>query len=65
MGSRKWIESFGDGAGTKQMSPKARIEHSGTSGVLSWSLMILSSQPAGRGMLCMLEPCEILAIAVL
>lgn len=46
MGSRKWIESFGGGAGIKQMSPRARIEHSGTSGVLSWSLMILSSQPA-------------------
>lgn len=65
MGSGKWIESFGGGAGIKQMSPRARIEHSGTSGVLSWSLMILSSQPAGRAMLCMLEPYEILAIAVL
>ena len=65
MGSRNRIESFGGGAGTKQMRPRARIECRGTSGVLSWSLMILSSQPAGRGELCVLEPCEILAIALL
>jgi len=47
------------------MSPRARIECRGTSGVPSWSFMILSSQPAGRGKLCMLEPSEILAIVVL
>ena len=65
MRSRNWIEHFDGGAGTKQRSPRARIECRGTSEVLSWSLMILSSQHAGRGKLFMLDPCKIFAIAVM
>lgn len=65
MGSRNQTESFGGGARTRQVSPRARTDCRGASGVLPWSLTIFSSQPAGREKLCVLESCEILATAVL
>lgn len=60
MESRNQIESFVVGAGIKQLSPRARIDCSGTSGVLP-----RSSWPARRGKLCLWKPCDILAIVVL
>lgn len=69
MERREWDQEIGlkvfvVGLELKQVSRRARIMCRGTSGILSWSLMILSSQPAASRKLCMLELCKILASEV-